>query len=102
MKAIYRFNFARGIKRATVKSSIDSAFSIAECFYTKAQMKISSAGYHLSEDGSWCFIDASDPVGEFVAQALVGMLIDTLGSRNFKVQKIEQEEELSQLIGAQT
>jgi hypothetical protein len=65
-------------------------------------MKISGAGYYLSDDGSWCIIDASNPVGEFVAQALVGILLDALGEGNFKVRKIEQEKESGQLVEART
>jgi hypothetical protein len=93
-KAICRFNFSAGTKRELINSSIISAFSIAECFYNKSQMKMSGAGYYLSDDGSWCLIDASNPVGEFVAKVLVGILSNAIGLKNFKVQKIEQGKEL--------
>ena len=91
MSALCKFRFTKQVRKEMIEASIVSAIFNAECFFGKPRVRISGVSYYLSEDGQHLLIDVSSEVGQHVAQIFTGIMINTLGEKDFQVKRVEGE-----------
>ena len=98
MRKVCRFTFKGGTTRDAVESQLTLAIVVAECMFGHARVR-PDAAYLMSEDGKQLAIDASNEVGEYIAQLFTGLLIREVGENRFTVERIKRGDEVAQ--GAQ-
>jgi carbon monoxide dehydrogenase subunit G len=87
MNGICRFRFSAGTERETVEAQLAQAIVGAECVFGQARVRISAA-YVISDDGTQVAIDASNEVGEHIAQLFTGLMTRQIGEDAFSVERV--------------
>lgn len=91
MTDVCKFKFHERVGKKTIEKQIARAIETAEYTFGQAKVRL-HAGYLATNDK--VVIDASNEVGEYIAQIFIGLMTRKLGEDKFTVERIRKKEEL--------
>ena len=90
MTDICKFKFHEKVGKKVIEKEIARAIETAEYTFGAAKVRL-HASYLASDDKA--VIDASNEVGEFIAQIFIGLMTRKLGEDKFTLERIKKGDE---------